>query len=280
VRSVRTSSPHVKRDERLPDGRPGRGGGARACHNTGVVTGLRHCLPAALAIGLLVATFGEGAQLAALPPDVPPAERLRLEEIAENAAVSTQVRAEPFRARREVFEYLLDHPEFASQVARTLRFARYRVWRTPDGLHLDDGWGAKGRFAVVSATRREDGSGGTRVMYAQGRYDPSMLPSIKGQAVVLVDYAVTPDIDGKSMITTELSGYVKFDSRLVAAAGKAAGRVARAKADLEAQRLVRVFAKTTRAIEQDAPGVYARLRDNPEVSRAHLEEFRRLLNLP
>ena len=154
------------------------------------------------------------------------------------------------------------------------------MWRTPDGLHLDDGWGAKGRFAVVSATRREDGSGGTRVMYAQGRYDPSMLPSIKGQAVVLVDYAVTPDIDGKSMITTELSGYVKFDSRLVAAAGKAAGRVARAKADLEAQRLVRVFAKTTRAIEQDSPGVYARLRDNPEVSRAHLEEFRRLLNLP
>jgi len=244
------------------------------------VTGFRHCLPAALAIGLVLSSLGEGAHLAALPPDVPPAERGRLEEIAESAAVSTQVWAEPFVARREIFEYLLDHPEFASHVVRTLRLARYRVWRTGDGFFLDDGWGAKGRFSVVSATRRRDGSGGSRVMYAQGRYEPAMLPSIKGQAVVLLDYGIQPESGGKSIITTALSGYVKLDSRVLSAAGKAAGPVARAKADLEARRLVKVFAKTTRAIEADPAHVYAQVRDNPEVPRAELEEFRRLLNLP
>ncbi|HEY3067268.1 MAG TPA: hypothetical protein VGL09_15855 [Methylomirabilota bacterium] len=244
------------------------------------MSGLRHCLPATLAIGLVLSSLGEGAHLVALPPDVPPAERGRLEEIAESAAVSTQVHAEPFVARREIFEYLLDHPEFASHVVRTLRLARYRVWRTADGFFLDDGWGAKGRFSVVSATRRQDGSGGSRVMYAQGRYDPAMFPSIKGQAVVLLDYGVEPDTGGKSKITTAVSGYVKLDSRVLTAAGKAAGPVARAKADLEAHRLVKVFAKTTRAVEADPAGVCAHLRDNPEISRAQLDEFRRLLNLP
>ena len=69
-----------------------------------------------------------------------------------------------FVARREVFEYLLDHPEFATHVTRTLRVARYRIWRASDGLWIDDGWGTVGRFSLVYARD------GTRVMHARGRY--------------------------------------------------------------------------------------------------------------
>ena len=58
------------------------------------------------------------------------------------ASVATRVAAPAFPARREVFEYLLDHPELASHVTRALKVARYRIWRTRDGLFLDDGWGA------------------------------------------------------------------------------------------------------------------------------------------
>jgi hypothetical protein len=40
---------------------------------------------------------------------------------------------------------------------------------------------------------------------------------------------------------------------------------------------VKLFAKVSRAIEEDPARVYAKLRDRPDVSHAELEEFRALL---
>jgi len=42
---------------------------------------------------------------------------------------------------------------------------------------------------------------------------------------------------------------------------------------------VKLFAKVSRAVEEDPAGVYAKLRDRPDVPRAELEEFRALLAL-
>src|SRR5439155_1693460 len=86
-----------------------------------------------------------------LPTQIPAAERTRLQEVADAASVSARAAGEPFVARPEVFEFLLDHPEFATHVTRALRLARYRIWRGPEGLWLDDGWGAIGQFSVVYA---------------------------------------------------------------------------------------------------------------------------------
>src|SRR3989454_3134696 len=83
------------------------------------------------------------------PAEMPASERSRLALVTATASLATHAAGEPFVARREVFEYLLDHPEFAAHLTRTLRIARYRIWREPDGLWLDDGWGTVGRFAVV-----------------------------------------------------------------------------------------------------------------------------------
>jgi hypothetical protein len=73
---------------------------------------------------------------------------------------------------------------------------------------------------------------------------------------------------------------VKLDSRILAAASKLATSVATTKGEKEARRLMRLFAKTSRAIEADAAGVFDKVRQHPDVPARELEEFRRLLNLP
>jgi len=208
-----------------------------------------------------------------LPAAIPPAERTQLLDLVRSASVSASARSEPFVARADVFEFLLDHPEFATHVTRALRLARYRIWHDPEGLWLDDGWGAVGRFRVVHAAN------GSRVMYARGQYEPKLLPSIHGQAVVVLEYGTQPAANGRALITTHVAGFLKLDSRLLELAGRLAGPLARAKAEKEAERLVRVFVRVSRAIEDDAAGVHARVREREGVPQRDLEEFRRLLDL-
>lgn len=211
---------------------------------------------------------------AGLPLQIPERTRTRLQDITEHPTVSTRVESEPFPGRLDVFEYLLDHPEFATHVTRTLKLARYRIWRTAEGLAIDDGWGTVGTFEVVHAAP------GIRVMHAQGEYQHRLLPNIRGQAVVLVDYAATSGADSKHAIQTAVTGFVKLDSRILSLAGKLASAVANTKADREGKQLVKMFARTTRAIDEDPAGVYEQLRQKPDVPPRELEQFRRLLKLP
>jgi len=209
-----------------------------------------------------------------LPAQIPAHERTRLQEIAEGASVSAQATGEPFLARSDVFEFLLDHPEFATHVTRALKLARYRIWRGPDGgLWLDDGWGVVGQFSVVYASQ------GTRVVFAHGQYQSGLLPSIRGQAVVVIEYGVSPAADHRSLISPAVTGFVRLDSKIIALAGMLAGSVATAKAEKEAKRFVRLFARASRAIEDNPAHVHETVRQRPDVPAADLEAFRRLLDL-
>jgi hypothetical protein len=232
----------------------------------------------AAAFPLAVLALGAPASWAraarALPVELPLGQRARLERVTESATLATRYEARPFAARPDVFEYLLDHPEFATHVTRALRLARYRIWREADGLWLDDGWGARGRFEVVHAAP------GMRVVYARGEYEQRFLPDIAGEAVVVFEFTAQADAGGRAEITPVVSGFLKIDNRLLAAAGRLASAIATAKAEKEAQRLLKVFARTSRAIEENPGRVWDLLRNRPDVPKQELEEFRRLLNLP
>lgn len=208
-----------------------------------------------------------------LPSQVPLRERQRLEEIARRAFASTQMSFEPYAVRPEIFVYLLDHPEFASHVTRALRAARYKIWRAGDSLWLDDGWGVRGTFAVVYSEP------GLRLMHAQGAYQ-SALPDIKGRAVVALAYRFEPAAPGRQQVLTTLTSFVQIDSAVVRTIGKMGGPLVQKKADREARQLLKVFAKVSRAIEDNPADVYARLRERPDVPPVELEEFRKLLRLP
>jgi len=210
----------------------------------------------------------------ALPSQVPTEDRAKLEEIAKNSFVSTRVEHEPYVARPEIWEYLLDHPEFATHVTRALKVARFRIWRDGSGLWLDDGWGVKGQFSVVYADR------GVRHIYARGRFEQSPLPEIRGQAVATLEYSFRPDGGGHTVVATAARGYVQVDSRVLNALGRLAAPFVQAKADREAGFLLRTFARASRAIEENPARVYQRVSERADVPRHELEEFRRLLRLP
>jgi hypothetical protein len=231
----------------------------------------RVTLPSLACLLWLLATVSAAPPGPGFAAELPEPERTRLQTLAGQADVATQVDAEPFVTQLAVFEYLLDHPEFATHVTRTLKIARYRIWRTPEGLFLDDGWGTTGHFWVTYT------GPGTRVMSARGVYKRGLLPSIQGEAVTMIEYAPTPAANGKSLVRTTVTGLLKLDSRLAGTALKIVGPVAQKKADKEASRLMRVFAKASRAIEENPTGVLEQLRQRPDIPQRELAEFSRLL---
>jgi hypothetical protein len=229
-----------------------------------------------LAASLLTtgASSGMAGAIPEVPAHLPAAARARIEPVTEHPSLAVKVDAKPFIARRDIFEFLLDHPDFATHVTRALKLARYKIWRTPGGLGLDDGWGTVGTFETVWA------SDGLRVMYARGAYQQRILPDIRGQAVVMIDYGVEPLGGGWAQINPAVSGFVKLESRLLSWASRLASSVAKAKGEKEARKLAELFAETTHAIEADPAGVFEKVRRRPDVPLAELESFRRLLNLP
>jgi hypothetical protein len=198
---------------------------------------------------------------------VPPAERARIEKVIALASITTRAELEPFPLRLDIFNYLLDHPEFATQVTRTLRLARYRIWREADGLHLDDGWGLKGLITPMY------GEGGLRVVYARGHFEQTLLPDIRGQAVVVLRYANGSDPTGRPGLATSLQVFGVLDSRMLSSL---AGVIAKDKAALEARRVLKVFSRLTTHLERRTDEVLAELQKNPAVSRPELDDFRRL----
>jgi len=214
------------------------------------------------------------APLLSLPRQLPLTERDRLEGIAKNSFASARVESPPYEARPEVWEFLLDHPEFATHVTRALKVARYRVWQSGADLWVEDGWGMKGQFTIVHAEP------GMRVLYAQGEFDPKVLPEIRGQAVATLEYRFRPGDGGHQVIVTTASGYVQVDSSVLNTLGRVAAPMVQAKADREVGYLLRTFARVTRAIEEDPARVYRLVSDRPDVPRPELQEFHRLLRLP
>jgi hypothetical protein len=236
-------------------------------------------LTRALVLGIALFLLGSAAAqavapLLSLPRQVPSSERARLEKVVKNSFASTHVEHEPYAARPEVWEYLLDHPEFATHVTRALKVARYRIWHDGADLWVDDGWGVKGQFTIVHAEP------GIRLLYAHGQFEQKVLPEIRGQAVGTFEYAFRRDEAGRAVVATAASGYVQVDNPVLNALGKVAAPMVQAKADKEAGYLLRTFARTTRAIEEDPARVYQLVSERPDVPRAELEEFRRLLRLP
>jgi hypothetical protein len=106
------------------------------------------------------------------------------------------------------------------------------------------------------------------------------MPDIKGRAVVALAYKFQPAPQGRQHVATALTSFVQLDSGVIRAIGKLGGPLVQKKADREGRQLLRVFAKVSRAIEDNPADVYARVRAHPDVPKLELEEFRKLLRVP
>lgn len=222
-------------------------------------------------LGQEAAAYGPEAPTA---PPAPGVNLARLDEVTRNPSVSARAEGQPFVGRREVFEFLLDHPDFATHISRALRLGRYRMWRTDEGLFVDDGWGATGRVFVVYA------ASGTRVLYARGEFQHGLLPAIPGEAVVTISYDVQRAADGRDLLSAAISSQLKIGGALGDLVARLAGSLATEKAEKESHRLVRMFARVLQAVDEKPAALYASLRERPDVPQRELEQFRVLLKLP
>jgi hypothetical protein len=238
-----------------------------------VVQALRRAGAIAAVLLATAVHAGAGPTPARFPPDMSAGERRSLESLAQGADVSTRVDAQPFLIRHDVFEYLLDHPHFATNVARALKLAKYRIWQTPDGLALDDGYGTTGRFWVAHA------GPGVRVMRARGAFKKGVLPTIQGDAATMIEYTRSPRPGGKSLIQSTVTGFVRLDSRLLAMGFRFAAAIAQRKADQEALNLMKLFAGVSRELDRNPAKVYERVRAQKDVPGRELEEFGRILGV-
>jgi hypothetical protein len=216
----------------------------------------------------------EDARAVVSEASTPRPELAWLQAVTSDPTVAARAHGEPFLGRREVFEFLLDNLEFASHVTRALRLGRYRAWQTAEGLVLDDGWGSLLNLSVVEATN------GARVLYARGHYRQSVLPNIHGQAVLKIEWDTRPADGGRDMVTAAVTTYVKVESGFMAFLMKLASATVTDKAETESRRVVRTFARVSRAIEEDPAKVFDQVRRSPDVPQAALEQFRRLLKVP
>ena len=207
-------------------------------------------------------------------PDLPEPERARLEQVTENASVTAQSNGESFLVRDDVFEYLLDHPDFATHVIRALEIGRYRIWREPDGLWLDDTAGALVRFRIAYATR------GSRIFYLQGRYQTTGFardPRARRGAPRLHHQAASrrqePHHAGDGQLRPDRQRRVRSAGPVVPR-----GRGAPSHEGDDAHR--RRHREDARAIDDDPGRVDAALRERPDVPPRELRGIPSALGAP
>jgi hypothetical protein len=181
-----------------------------------------------------------------------------------------------YRSREAVFRFLVDHPDFATDVARALRIAQYRVIRTEDGFAGDDRRGAQGVIRVLHADDDR------RLFHVQGRYDRRGLPTIEGQLLVLLEFRHALDADGVSVVDSSLTGHVRLDSPLAGALGHVVEAVARPLVERAVERKVRQFFGRVARVStwaHDRPGeLLAALEGHPEITPGPtFDAFRALL---
>src|SRR5262245_39172995 len=159
-----------------------------------------------------------GTDLALTPPstrgDIPwaslgSADYRPVRDVVDRAAVSREVNDIAFRSRKPVFDFLIAHLDFASDVARALRQGKYRVRRAGDAYEAEDGYGARGTLRPVLS------EGDRYVFYLAGSYDAPLLPALEVRGVLRVEAEHSEGIDGVTYCSLHLAGHVRFDSRLV-----------------------------------------------------------------
>ena len=192
-------------------------------------------------------------------------------DVVAGATASSEVSRITFRSRKPVFEYLLDHLDFAADVARMLRQGKYRVRRAGDGYEADDGYGTTGTIRPVFAGPDR------RIFYLAGRYDTPLLPTIPLRAVLLLDAGHAEGPDGATYCDLHVAGHVRFDSRAAEAVAWIARNYTEAQVDRQVRRFFRHVAAVSRRAYDDPETLAEDLSRRPDLPAQRVAEFREVL---
>ena len=210
------------------------------------------------------------------PAALSEAARARAEGVLNHQIFAQRVAGIRYRSREAVFEFLLDHPDFAATVARALRVGQYRLDRVGDEYVGDDARGARGLVRLLYA------DAGQRLYHLEGRYEARGLPSLSGEMLVLLEYRHEDDGEGGTVVDSSLTGHLRIDTPFVGALAGVLNGLARPVVTRAVERKVRRFFQTVARVSRwayDEPAqLHAALDGNPDVPQGPvLAAFSRIL---
>ena len=223
--------------------------------------------PAPMALGLTEATRERDIPWDRLDGDAYDLVR----DVVHGAALAQEVRDITFRSRKPVFDYLLDNPDFAAEVARILRQGKYRIRRVGDGYEADDGHGGRGTMRFLLNEE------GRRVYYLQGKYDPPLLPTLTGRLVILLDAEHLDGPDGVTYCAMKFAGYLKLDGAMADAVARVMQMFSEAQVDKRVRRFFGHVAAVSRRAYNDPEGLAELLASQPGLPPDQVAVFRELL---
>ena len=218
-----------------------------------------------------VALVDPGIPLDALDSD----RREKVQSVLNQALFSQTVRGITYRSRPEVLEFLLDHLDFATSIARVLKLGRYRIERRGDGFWGDDGAGATGTFKLLFSDPRR------RLYLVRLQYSKPLLPTIEAQLLILLEYDKLTDGNGDPLIEQQVVGYAAPENALTGALAQLVATLSPSSVESsvtkKVRRLFRQVATMTQMATDDPEGLYERLARSPEVTPEPLQAFHELL---
>ncbi|MEE9181420.1 MAG: hypothetical protein V3U33_02460 [candidate division NC10 bacterium] len=181
-----------------------------------------------------------------------------LREVIEGAAYVGERKGVAFRGDPVVYEYLLNHLDFASQIARALDLSDYVIEKTGTGSYKATtprgGWAL---LNVVYADRER------RVVLADGKY---------GRAVVVLQYN-SFDRGGESYMVNNLYGYLRADNPILNVLLTLFGGTVHDRIEQVFMSVAELSARAYEAPDSFTDELFA----HPEIQTGHLLEFAEIL---
>jgi hypothetical protein len=194
-----------------------------------------------------------------------------VQPVVSNPQVAREVGDIRYPSRPEVANYLLDHPDFAADLARILREGKYRVRQVGAQYEADDGRGVTG---IMKPLFTENGR---RVFYLQGRYDTRWLPTLHGRAVLVLDTEHVRGATGTPQADVRVTGYLRIDSRLASSLLVIARDFSERTVERKVRRFFLHVERVSRRASEDPRGLADLLEGRSDLQPERAAEFRRIL---
>lgn len=182
------------------------------------------------------------------------ASQQRVREVTEHAIFLRELHGIPVKSPPTVFDFLLDHPDFAATAWRILGIVKYRIVKKRDGVFWgDDAHGATGPFVK------------------------RFLPTIHGRILLVMGYEHRTDQTGESHVINRVRGYLRIDNRILGILARIARPVVGPIVDRKVHRTFAAASRLTEQASHDPTTLYHSLEASQEIEKSELREFRKIL---
>ena len=173
---------------------------------------------------------------------IPAATRDAMTKVMATPTMTAIAPAEEFVAHAEMYQWLLDHPDRASQAWRKLGVEALEIKEAKEGRFT---WRDAAGSEMVWRTVAQGPKG--RVWFAEGKYKPGpLIPSIPVSGVAILNHSDRPRESGDSLIRHQIEIFLHSDSRAATWATKMLGEAAPKMAKDGAEQMLMFFSGIAR----------------------------------